>query len=250
MRNTLKITLQVFCGNAKRKGPQKELDMRTLYCKKPEKIENYGKALADNFKGWVCHHRLETHTSDGERRLVDITQAELKALGMYYNRPPEELIFLTTREHNALHHKGKPLSEGHKQRISKTMKDHLVPEETRRKMSEAAKKMWDKRDHLVSAETRKKMSEAKKNMSEEYKKKLSEARKGKHWYHNGKINIMAKECPEGFVPGKLKKYKENYFMKMNLLEYLDRTGKHVSRKTFEKYKDERKSFIAWEVLIR
>lgn len=36
---------------------------------------------------------------------------------------------------------------------------------------------------------------------------------------------------------------------MNLLEYLDRTGKHVSRKTFEKYKGEKKSFIAWEVLF-
>ena len=36
-------------------------------------------------------------------------------------------------------------------------------------------------------------------------------------------------------------------MKMNLLEYLDRTGRHVSRKFFEKYKDERKSFIAWEI---
>ena len=37
---------------------------------------------------------------------------------------------------------------------------------------------------------------------------------------------------------------------MNLLEFLDRTGKHVSRKFFEKYKDEKKSFAAWEVLIR
>ena len=44
--------------------------------------------------------------------------------------------------------------------------------------------------------------------------------------------------------------KENYFMKMNLLEFLDRTGKHVSRKMFEKYKNEKKSFAAWEVLIR
>ena len=39
-------------------------------------------------------------------------------------------------------------------------------------------------------------------------------------------------------------------MKISLQEYLDRTGLHVSRKTFEKYKDEKKSFIAWEVLIR
>ena len=36
---------------------------------------------------------------------------------------------------------------------------------------------------------------------------------------------------------------------MSLLEFLDKTGKHVSRKTFEKYKDEKKSFIAWEVLF-
>ena len=43
--------------------------------------------------------------------------------------------------------------------------------------------------------------------------------------------------------------KENYFMKISFLEFLDRTGKHVSRKTFEKYKDEKKSFIAWEVLF-
>ena len=38
-------------------------------------------------------------------------------------------------------------------------------------------------------------------------------------------------------------------MKMNLLEYLDRTGRHVSRKTFEKYKDEKKIFVAWEILF-
>ena len=36
---------------------------------------------------------------------------------------------------------------------------------------------------------------------------------------------------------------------MSLLEFLDRTGKHVNRKTFEKYKDEKKSFIAWEILF-
>lgn len=38
-------------------------------------------------------------------------------------------------------------------------------------------------------------------------------------------------------------------MKISFLEFLDRTGKHVNRKIFEKYKDEKKSFIAWEVLF-
>ena len=88
------------------------------YCKDYENIENYQKAKKDNFKGWDCHHRLETHNSDGERRLVDITVAELQALGMYYNRPPEELIFLRKGEHSALH----PVSEETKKKIGEANK--------------------------------------------------------------------------------------------------------------------------------
>ena len=160
------------------------------YCKDYENIENYQKALADNFKGWDCHHRLETHNSDGERRLVDITLDELKALDMYYNRPSPELIFLPTSEHMSLHRKGKYISE-----------------ETKKKLSEAKKGKHHSEEH------KKKLSEAKKGKkrSEETKKKLSEAHKGKNiwtkrtrWYNNGIINIRAKECPEGFVPGMLR----------------------------------------------
>lgn len=67
------------------------------------KVENYELALQDNFVGWHVHHRLETHTSDGERRPVSISLTELKALGMYYNRPPEELVFMKVSEHVRLH---------------------------------------------------------------------------------------------------------------------------------------------------
>lgn len=77
-----------------------------MYCLDPENIENFDKALADNFVGWVCHHRLQTWTSDGERRLVDISAAELKALDMYYNVPAEQLIYLTESEHKSLHSRG------------------------------------------------------------------------------------------------------------------------------------------------
>ena len=78
------------------------------YCDDYKSIENYEKALADNFKGWHCHHRLETHTSDGERIEVDIVSAELIALGMYYNRPAEELVLMKIKEHRRLHLCGKP----------------------------------------------------------------------------------------------------------------------------------------------
>ena len=74
-----------------------------FYCTDPENIENYEKAKADNFKGWVLHHRMETHFSNGDRRPVDILTGELAALGMYLNRPASELILLTKEEHKALH---------------------------------------------------------------------------------------------------------------------------------------------------
>lgn len=36
---------------------------------------------------------------------------------------------------------------------------------------------------------------------------------------------------------------------MSLIEYLDRTGKQVSAKTLEKYKNENRSYFEWEILI-
>ena len=162
-------------------------------CKDYKNIENYDKALKDNFKGWCCHHRLETHNSDGERRLVDISAAELKALDMYYNRQASELIFITLAEHSSLHNKGRICSEETKKKISDNYKGMLGKhhsEETKKKMSEKAK------GRLHTEETKKKISKAKKGNT---------YTKGMRWYNNGKINIMAKECPDGFVTGMLRR---------------------------------------------
>ena len=174
-----------------------------LYCKDYENIENYERAKADNFVGWVCHHRLQTWTSDGERRLVDISRKELKALGLCYNRPAEELIFMTASEHMSLHNrgktshrKGKKLSEETRNKISETLRGHLP---------------WNKGKKL-SEEHKQKLSEVHKGKqtwmkgkchSEKARKKISEAKKGKHWYNNGKECRFCFECPEGFVPGRL-----------------------------------------------
>src|SRR5574344_68641 len=141
--------------------------VRTEYCKHLELIENYEEAKADDFKGWDIHHRLETHNSDGERRLVDISRAELIALGIYYNRPPEELIFMKSEEHKTLHQKGKPLSDEARRKNSEAHKGKHRSEETRRKISEA------KKGHKISDETKRKISEAKKGHTS--------PAKGKHW---------------------------------------------------------------------
>lgn len=64
-----------------------------------EKIENYDLAMADKENVWEIHHRLEL-TLNGE---FAHSREELKRLGMYYNRPYYELIYLTTSEHAKLH---------------------------------------------------------------------------------------------------------------------------------------------------
>ena len=94
-------------------------------------------------------------------------------------------------------------------------------EESKKKMSDAKKGNKYNLGKHRSEETKKKLSEANKGKylgkdnpfygkhhSDELKKKLSEINKvrmkGMCWFNNGKINIRAKECPEGFVPGRIK----------------------------------------------
>ena len=94
--------------------------------------------------------------------------------------------------------------------ISHHMKDKIVSEETKQKIS-----IGNIGKHNPSDETRKRMSESHKgkNLSEERKQNISDSLKGigkgKHWYNNSVINCFTFECPEGFVPGRIKKHKNN-----------------------------------------
>ena len=199
------------------------------YCKDDiSLIENYENAINDKTQTWHCHHRRETIFS----------KSDLIEIGEYYNRPACELIFLTPLEHNRLHHLGKHHSAETRKKMSEALKGEKcyifgkhLSEDTRKKISEAKKgennPMFGKHRlaetckkiaeaHIGkhhSVETRKKMSESHKGKpswmkdkhhSDETRQKMSEAHKGKHWYNNGVKSILAKTCPEGFVPGRLK----------------------------------------------
>lgn len=104
------------------------------YCATPELIENYELAINDGNMIWDCHHKLETHNSDGEARLVELTSDELIALGTYFKRPPEELIFLKRTDHRHLHHHKQ--TEEHKAKLSKLYKGRKFSKEHKRKLSE------------------------------------------------------------------------------------------------------------------
>ena len=98
---------------------------RDCYCRHPELIENYEKAVADATQTWQVHHRREEYYS----------QKELIERGEYYDVQPSELIFLTKEEHSKIDscrkrvgkaHKGKLLSKEHKRKLSEAHKGKLI----------------------------------------------------------------------------------------------------------------------------
>lgn len=119
------------------------------YCRHPELIENYDKAIADTTQTWEVHHRKEEFYS----------YAELIERGEYFDVQPEELIFLTPSEHHKI--------DSFCKRRSDAQKGKKLSEETKRKLSDAlkGKPTWNKGKHL----------------SDEHKQKMSDALKGKHW---------------------------------------------------------------------
>lgn len=156
------------------------------YCKEePSKIENYDKAIADTTQTWHLHHRRETiYTRKG---LIEI--------GEYYNRPACELIFLPKAEHTRIHAKGKRWALGRRwsdeqrKEISKRLIGHNVSQETRdkiRKTKTGASNGCEGR--ILSKSTR---------------QKIGAARIGLHWYNNGEKNVLSREFPSGFAPGRI-----------------------------------------------
>ncbi len=137
------------------------------------KVENYEEALQSK-EMYVMHHKLE----------MFFTMKELIAMGRYYHVPARELIFLKKVEHdnNIFWHKGASIG------YSKASK------------SKKGKPAWNKGKtgfggYKLSEEARRRQSEAQRKIPHIHNI-------GKHWYNNGQRNIMAFECPDGFVKGK------------------------------------------------
>ena len=74
--------------------------MANIYCSEDiALIENYHEAIADKNKVWDIHHRREC---DSEGRTL-FTRKQLKEMGLYFNRPASELMFVTRSTHRKLH---------------------------------------------------------------------------------------------------------------------------------------------------
>ena len=195
------------------------------YCKSNySKIENYELAKADNFVGWHCHHKLETHCPlTGMIKPLDkiLSSSSLKSLDMYYNRPPEELIFMPPKDHHSLHFKlssqNRQISEDTRHKLSISHKGKGHDSKWRKTVSEKLKGRKLTKNHCSkiseSLKGKKLSDDHKKSISEKLlgrklssstKNKMSIYRKNCKWYTNGKINKFSPIQPEGFYLGKTK----------------------------------------------
>ena len=117
-----------------------ENNVKRYCCEDISKIENYEEAVNDITNTWECHHKMELIETGA---VVNSTKQDLIDWGIYYNRPADELIFMTKIDHRRLHLKGKGLSEEAKRKLSESNKGKKYSDETKRKMSEAHKgKHW------------------------------------------------------------------------------------------------------------
>ena len=182
------------------------------YCREDiSLIENYDKAMDDKTQTWDCHHRKESQYSVDE--LVDI--------GEYYGVQASDLIFITHSDHSKLHNK----LQDHHIGSSNPMFGKHHSEEARKKMSlrHKGRDTWMKGKHH-SESTKKKLSKCR--IGKHYPK-LSQSKTGLRWFNNGLINVVCKECPDGFVKGRLNKVK------------------HLSEETRRKMSEARKGKIPW-----
>ena len=153
---------------------------------------------------YATDETIEQIAKDYEEAMREAAEQHSKALkgkrtgkdNPFYGKKHSE----ETKKKNAEAHKGKKFSEETKKKIAEAKKGTYHSEETKRKISRAQK------GRQFSEESKKKMSEAKKgtHLSEKTKNKTSEAMKGMRWFNNGEKCVRARECPPGFVPGRIK----------------------------------------------
>ena len=161
-------------------------------CEDIKKIENYNYAILDDTQTWHCHHRLEIQGPFKNSRKL------LIKCKIYFKVPASQLIFLTPKEHIKLHHKGKKLSNETKLKLHMINLGENHPNFGKKRSKAFIQKMKKWHKHHKHPMLNKHQSNAAKH-------KISESSKNRRWWNNGKVCVFTKNCPEGFIAGRLKR---------------------------------------------
>lgn len=143
--------------------------VKNFCCEDISLIENYDKAINDKTQTWDCHHRKETDEKIFRKQLVD--------QNLYFNRPANELIFLTKSEHTSLHNRNMPIER--KNKVCESLKGEGNGMYGKHHKKESKQKMSQSRKGELNGMYGK-------HHSEEAKQKQSEARRGKSPWNKGK----------------------------------------------------------------
>lgn len=178
-------------------------------------------SLADHF---LVHYYYYLLARKGYRQSMATAFTFMAKKGLKYMTPEtaeamakdyEEARAITNRYHSEAMkgkpnpHSPHPVSEETKAKLKVSMlgknKGKHVTDEMRKYLSDKLK------GRTLSDETKQKIRESKlgHKHTEETLCKLRDSHKGLKWYNDGKNNVFAKECPEGFVPGRLGGWKRN-----------------------------------------
>lgn len=140
-------------------------------------ISKYGKCNFEKFL--ICYTESEKDACEKEKFWI----AHYKTLGKAeYN--------ISLGQGAAI---GRKWSKRQREKMMKILKGRTISDETKIKISETLQG----RPHSI--EQKEKVSSTLSN----YYKTHEAHSKGTKWYNNGKICVMAKECPEGFSPGRI-----------------------------------------------
>ena len=153
-------------------------------------------SLADHFR---VHYYLWKCAKKGYRSMMAkaFTLMRKKAVVYASDETIEQIAkdYETAMKEAAEARKGKKMSEESKKKNREAHKGKRIGEDN----------PFYGKHH--SEETRKKLSDSwdyDKHFTEETRKKIREANKGMRWFNNGEKCVRAKECPPGFVPGRVK----------------------------------------------
>ena len=112
-----------------------------------------------------------------------------------------------TRQKLSEARRGVPKSEEHKVAIGNALRGKPKSEEHRQHCKEAQRKYFETHEGTFKGKHHSEESKEKNRLAHLGKPSRNKGKKlgpnGTHWYNNGEINVKAKECPEGFVKGRL-----------------------------------------------
>ena len=152
------------------------------YCREPYRIKISRSAIEAfvNKQKIVCHHR-------NADPFTGFCTKDLKKMNMYYDRPADELKIISQSEHTTVHKTGIKFSDSHKEKLSNAKIGNTNA------LGHTGSKSWLGRTHTQSSRDKMKLHHV--------------GTLGRHFYNNGCVTIAAFECPDGFVPGRLKRKK-------------------------------------------